>query len=150
MLGMKPDESIREPFLWANRAQDKQRTWWRRGRYSTSQTIRPLSDQRNDPDSLFSHYRRVIHFRNGHPVLNDNLSRVGETGIRQRETLAFTRQSADGQRVLVVHNLSRKAIDVVLSPNEGWCQQLVWSSVVGAAYQNGVAAIPAYSFVVLS
>lgn len=150
MLGMKPDESIREPFLWASRAQDKQRTSWRRGRYSTSQTIRPLSEQRSDPKSLFSHYQRVIQFRNSHHVLNDNLSRIDETGIRQRGTLAFTRQSADGQRVLVIHNLSRHAIGVVLSPNEAWCQKLIWSSVDGAVFQNGTVNIPAYSFVVLA
>ncbi|RYF46594.1 MAG: hypothetical protein EOO39_49535 [Cytophagaceae bacterium] len=77
------------------------------------------------------------------------MSRIGETGIRQRGTLAFTRQSADGQRVLVIHNLSRHAIDVVLSPNETWCQKLIWSSVDGAVFQNGTMSVPAYSVAVL-
>jgi glycosidase len=152
MLGLKPDESIREPFLWDIRARDKQRTYWRRGRYSTSQTVRPLAEQRNDPNSLFSHYKRLIQFRNGHPVLNDNLSRISQTGIRQRGTISFVRQSANGQRVLVVHNLTKKPITVVLSPDESWYQQLIFATVEGVTFgsdQLDQLHLPPYSCAVV-
>ena len=149
MLGMKPDENVREPFLWDVRDRDRQRTSWRRGRYTTSQTVQPLAQQQTDPDSLFSHYKRLIHARNGHPVLNDNLSRLEQTGIRQTETVSFVRQSANGNKVLVVHNLTGQALHVVLSPNEAWCQRIAFSTVDGATYKDGNLMVPGYGCVVV-
>ena len=149
MLGLKPDETIREPFLWDIRARDRQRTTWRRGRYTTSQTIWPLAAQQTDPDSLFSHYKRLIHVRNGHPVLNDNLSRLEKTGIRQRGVIAFVRRSATGQRVLLVHDLTGQPIDVLLSPDESWCRHIVFSTVEGATFNDGKLTIPGYCCVVM-
>ena len=148
MLGLKPDESIREPFLWDIRARDGQRTRWRRGTYSTSQTVRPLAEQRTNPDSLFAHYKRLIHFRNSHPILNNNLSRLGQTGIRQAGTVAFTRQNEAGQRVLILHNLTRKPIDVIFSPGEAWCRRLVFETVPGSLFVNDRITIPTYGCVI--
>ncbi len=149
MLGLKPDENLREPFLWDIRANDRQRTFWRRGRYSTSQTIRPLAQQQADPDSLFNHYKRLIHYRNGHPVLNDNLSRLKQTGIRQRGTLSFIRRSSDEKRVLVLHNLTNRPIEVVSSPTEAWCRGLVFATAEGAAFNGDRIFVPPYSCVVV-
>ena len=149
MLGLKPDENLREPFLWDIRARDKQRTSWRRGKYSTSQTVRPLAEQQADPGSLFNHYKRLIHYRNSHPVLNDNLSRVEQTGIRQRGTVSFIRQTTHGARVLIVHNLTRKPIDVVLSPDEAWCRSIAFATIEGATFNDDQLSLPPYSCAVL-
>ena len=149
MLGMKPDENIREPFLWDIRTRDRQRTSWRRGRYTTSQTVRPLAVQQTDPDSLFWHYKRLIHARNGHPVLNDNLSRLEQTGVRQPGIIALIRRSANGSRVLVVHNLTGKTVNVVLSPDENWCRTVVFSTVDGASFESDRVLVPGYGCVVM-
>lgn len=147
MLGMKPDEHIREPFLWDTRDRDHQRTRWRRGTYTTSQTINPLARQQSDPDSLVNHYKRLIHFRNSHPVLNANISRLEQTGIRQKGTVSFTRRSGNGQRVLAVHNLTKRAIEVVFSPGETWCQRVVFATVPEYTLTNDRVVIPAYGCV---
>lgn len=150
MLGLKPDENLREPFLWDIRTRDHQRTYWRRGKYSTSQTVRPLAQQQTDPDSLFSHYKRLIHYRNSHPVLNDNLSRLTQTGIRQKGIVAFTRQRSDhNQRVLLVHNLTSKPIDVVLSPDADWCRDIVFETTPGGSLVGGRIGVPAYGCVMI-
>lgn len=149
MLGMKPDETIREPFLWDVRTRDRQRTHWRRGRYSTSQTIRPLAEQQTDPDSLFNHYKRLIHYRNSHSVLNDNLSRLEQTGIRQEGIVAFIRQNGNRKRVLVVHNLTKKPIDVVFSPDENWCQCLIFETISGSSFTNERITVPGYGCVIV-
>lgn len=149
MLGLKPDENLREPFLWDIRARDRQRTFWRRGKYSTSQTVQPLATQQTNPDSLFSHYKRLIRYRNNHPVLNDNLSRLGQTGIQQTGTVSFVRQSANGQRVLLVHNLTKKPIEVVFSPTEYWCHQIVFETVSGSSLTSDRIMVPAYGCVVV-
>lgn len=149
MLGLKPDESIREPFLWDIRARDGQRTRWRRGTYSTSQTVRPLAEQQRDPHSLFAHYKRLIQYRNSHPVLNDNLSRLRQSSIRQAGTVAFMRQNEAGQRVLIIHNLTRKPIEVVFSPDETWCRSLAFETVSGSAFAGDRITIPTYGCVVM-
>ncbi|WP_020602598.1 alpha-amylase family glycosyl hydrolase [Spirosoma spitsbergense] len=149
MLGMKPDEHIREPFLWDTRDQDRQRTRWRRGTYTTSQTVNPLARQQADPDSLVNHYKQLINFRNSHPVLNDNLSRLEQTGIRQKGTVSFIRRSGNGQRVLVVHNLTRNPIEVVFSPGETWCQRVVFATALGSSVSDNRVLIPGYGCVVL-
>ena len=149
MLGLKPDENLREPFLWDIRERDRQRTSWRRGKYTTSQTVRPLAQQQTDPESLFSHYKRLIHFRNGHPVLNNNLSRLIQTGIRQTGIVSFIRQTADGRRVLIVHNLTDKPIDVVFSPGEGWCRCVVFEMAPGSSFRNDWITVSGYGCVVL-
>ncbi|MFD2574494.1 alpha-amylase family glycosyl hydrolase [Spirosoma soli] len=149
MLGLKPDENLREPFLWDIRAKDKQRTRWRRGKYTTSQTIRPLAEQRNDSDSLFNHYKRVIAYRNSHSVLNDNLSRLQPAGIQQKGIIAFVRKGANNQQVLIVHNMTGKPINVVFSPDEAWCQRIVFETVPGSSFENDWVRVPGYSCVVI-
>lgn len=154
MLGLKPDEFIREPFLWDVGKNDPQRA--RNGannkpaRYSTSRTVRPLAQQENDPHSLYSHYKRLIAFRNSHPVLNDNRSRLVLTGIRQRGIVAFGRQSSAGGQVLIIHNLSDQPIDVVFSPDEARFGQLVFSSATGARVLGSGVRVPGYGCVVLA
>ncbi|SOD78160.1 alpha-amylase family glycosyl hydrolase [Spirosoma fluviale] len=150
MLGMKPDETIREPFLWDIRANDTQRTRWRRGKYSTSQTVRPLAQQQSDPDSLFNHYKRLIHYRNSHPILNDNLSRLVATGIRQKGIIAFSRQqSSGGPCVLVIQNLTRKPIEVVFSPNEDWCRCVVFETIPASSFVGDRVTVPGYGCTII-
>jgi alpha-amylase len=148
MLGRKPDENLREPFLWDTGQRDPARTQWRRATYSTSKTVVPLAAQLADSESLVNHYKRLIHSRNGHPVLNDNRSRIRPTGIRQRGVLAFIRQSANGAAVLVVHNLSRNPLSVVLPPGDQAFSRLTFALANGAALSGGVLALPPYSFVI--
>ena len=152
MLGLKPDETIREPFLWDTRDRDHQRTRWRRGKFTTSQTVRPVAEQQTDPNSLLNHYKRLIHYRNGHPVLNDNLSQLQPSGIRQSGIVAFIRQPRNGDGgpcVLVVHNLTGKPIEVVFSPGEDWCRCIVFSTAEGASFENDRVTVPGYGCVVV-
>lgn len=150
MLGTKPDETIREPFLWNIGKQDPDRARWRPATFSTSRTVRPLAQQQADPSSLYNHYKRLIHFRNGHPVLNDNLSRLEQSNIRQMGVVAFIRRNQSGQRVLVVHNLSRNPVSVMLPPNERTAfTKLTFASTDQTAWQIESLMLGPYSFAVL-
>ncbi|MFD2574493.1 alpha-amylase family glycosyl hydrolase [Spirosoma soli] len=148
MLGRKPDETIREPFLWDRQPQDKQRTRWMKPTFTTDSSVAPLSRQQADPTSLFAHYKRLIQFRNSHAVLNDNLSQLAETGIRQAGVVAFVRQS--GKRsVLVVQNLTGKPISVGLTPSEQAYRKITFQSVNGAGLAKNQLTIPAYGCTIL-
>ncbi|MGV3558845.1 alpha-amylase family glycosyl hydrolase [Larkinella arboricola] len=150
MLGAKPDENIREPFLWNIGRQDPQRARWRRANYSTSRTVTPLAQQQADPNSLYNHYKRLIHFRNSNPVLNDNLSKLEASEIQQKNVIAFVRKSGD-RSVLILHNLSKRGLDVVIYPAEtAEGRQIVLDTVGGAKlFKDGKVRVPAYGCVVL-
>ncbi|KAB7730935.1 alpha-amylase [Rudanella paleaurantiibacter] len=154
MLGQKPDEHIREPFVWNVGKHDPDRARWnktgsRSARYSTSRTVRPLATQQTDPDSLFSHYKRLIGFRNSHPVLNDNLSRIELSGIRQTGLVAFIRRSQTGERSLLVHNLTGQPISTVLPPEEAAFTQLNWHSSPATHISDASLTVGPYSVALL-
>lgn len=106
MLGTKPDENIREAFLWDTKPNDKIRTNWLKGKlFSTDETIKPLSIQSKDVNSVYNHYKTLIALRKSQPALwqiqNPNIEAV-ET---QKEVIAFIRPHQTGD-LLVVHNIS--------------------------------------------
>ncbi len=69
MLGEKPDEFIREPYLWNREGEDAGQTTWEIPYASTYNTVKPLHFQKLDPRSIFHTYRDLIHLRNESPGL---------------------------------------------------------------------------------
>lgn len=149
MLGRKPDETIREPFLWNIGKQDPIRARWRKARYSTSRTVTPLAQQQTDTDSLFTHYKRLIHVRNHHLVLNDNLSRIEPTALRQQGLVSFIRSSVHG-RVLVLQNLTGKTLTINLAAELSAFRQVVLETVSGAEFRENQVVLKPYSCLVLA
>ena len=107
MQGRKPDEDIRLPMPWNGEAA---------GGFTTGtpwRTLPPDHEENNvaamadDPDSLLSHYRRLIALRNAHPAL-----RVGAYTVLDSSTsriFPFLRQSEE-ESLLVIHNLSGEPV----------------------------------------
>lgn len=102
MLGKKPDEYIREPFLW-DRHKISDQTTWKQPKYSTLENVIPLNEQIKSPHSLYHHYRKWIHFRK----INEAL-KLGEMmpciEINVSGLLAFFRITKN-ERLLIIHNL---------------------------------------------
>jgi alpha-amylase len=104
MLGKKPDENIREPYLWDIKKNDKGRTSWMEPVYSTDETVTPLAIQKSMTTSYFNHYKEIIRLRNGNRALAlGNLELY--IGDLPKPVMAFFRNHED-QEVFVVHNLS--------------------------------------------
>ncbi|WP_439554792.1 alpha-amylase family glycosyl hydrolase [Dyadobacter sp.] len=107
MLGSKPDPHIREPFLWTECPEDEPgTTGWINAKFSTFETVVPLSRQATDPKSIYNHYRTLIHLRKAEPalcqIIDPNLSAVD---LSDKQLLAFLRPHFT-RPVLVIHNLS--------------------------------------------
>ncbi|WP_236587983.1 alpha-amylase family glycosyl hydrolase [Marivirga aurantiaca] len=103
MLGKKPDEHIREPFLWESNKQDSLRTEWIKAKFSTHAKVKPLSIQKSDNHSIYHHYKRMIALRNSQPALVKG--EIDRLEIENAYLLAFTR-SFEGDTLKVIHNLS--------------------------------------------
>lgn len=110
MLGQKPDEMIREPFLWDVNAIDSIRTQWITPENSNDSTVIPLARQMKDQKSTYQFFKAWIANRNEQLVLREgNLESLElDDGI-----LGYAR-SLENERVVVLHNLTGKEKEVSL------------------------------------
>lgn len=116
MLGQKPDEYIREPFLWDYRQKDRQRARWMKPKYSKSNTVVPVAGQQNDPFSLLNHYKKLISFRKSHPVLGNIHNHISPLPNDDPHIVAFS-STANHQTVWVIHNLCGQTLSWEIEKN---------------------------------
>jgi alpha-amylase len=107
MLGMKPDEYIREPMVWDIPGSDPGQTSWIEPRYSTPDKVKPVKQQLEDPASLLSHYKKMIALRNKNKILAGG-------SIRSLDHIpaylcAYAVRGAEIE-ILVIHNLTDKTM----------------------------------------
>ncbi|MCS7010292.1 MAG: alpha-amylase family glycosyl hydrolase [Anaerolineales bacterium] len=107
LMGTKPDENIRRPMQWSadKHAGFSTRFPWRSP--GKGWETNNVALQTNDPNSLLSHYRTLIHIRNAHAAL-----RVGQTWTLRADhpaLYAILRASRE-ETILVVVNLSGEAV----------------------------------------
>ena len=117
-VGGKPDENIRTPMQWSdadNAGFTTATIAWRAPQRNYRDVN--VTAQTDDPDSLLSHYRRLIQTRNAYQAL-----RIGgwqEVEVEDKRIYAFLRHS-DEETLLVLINLSDEPIsDYRLSLAEG-------------------------------
>ena len=124
MLGEKPDEYIREPFLWNLEGTDPGQTTWQKPWKSSSRTVKPLFFQKVDPHSLFNHYRSLIRVRNEYAALHKGWTNPILTG--NNHVVSFIRE-APNERVLVLVNLSEK-IEKAMVPSNFMTEKVLYST----------------------
>lgn len=109
MMGGKPDEQLRTPFLWTKQARDSLQTSWIESKYNTK-TI-PLAEQTGDPTSLVSHYRQLIRLKTGIPaLLHGRLEPLDtENGAVASYIMRYQHETA-----FVAHNLTDTAAEFQL------------------------------------
>ncbi|WP_394800745.1 alpha-amylase family glycosyl hydrolase [Mongoliitalea daihaiensis] len=112
MLGKKPDEHIREPFLWDLKNNDKGRTKWIQPIYSTDETVTPLAIQKSMSTSYFNHYKEIIKLRNSNRALALGDLTLYEGGLEQ-QLMAYFREYKN-QSLFVVHNVGDTEISLDL------------------------------------
>ncbi len=123
MLGKKLDQHIREPFIWDTKDKDKYRTSWMQPRFSTDSTVVPLSEQLKDSNSIFNHYKKLIHLRNTSFALT--YGEIIPVSFNEPSICAFLR-SDKRESVLVIHNLSNVGLKLKLPENLQGYRQIVF------------------------
>jgi glycosidase len=117
-LGRKPDEQIRTPLQWSAQphAGFTTGTPWIEP-YSDYLKVTSVAAQRGDPESLLSHYRRLIALRAAHAALRVGDLTVLATG--HPAVFASLRAGA-GEQLLVLVNLGDEPVrEYALSLDEG-------------------------------
>ena len=114
MKGKKPDENIREAFIWDKRSDDNDRTNWRKPVYNTDSKTTPLKFQIADENSLFNHYKKMIALRKAVPALAQiSPPNLQKSGIVNKKLVTFIRPHQDGD-VLVIQNITSESVEVSL------------------------------------
>jgi len=106
MTGVKPDESIRQPFKWGEESPYNAQgmpggiaSWT-----SDNVNLAGVEEQKLDEESLLNLYIDLIALKKNNSALSEgNLSFIEHNGSR---LLVFVRESED-QRLLVIHNMSQ-------------------------------------------
>jgi len=111
MRGIKPDEHIREPFVW-NHGILPPMADWVSNQYNKDTPS--YEDQVNDPESMFTLYRTLIALRKTSEVLRfGDLKKIDSN----YKFIAFSR-TYNGKTWLIIHNVSNMAQSFTL-PSEG-------------------------------
>lgn len=119
MKGKKPDENIREAFIWNKRSEDNDRTNWRKPVYNTDSKTTPLKFQIADENSLFNHYRKLIALRKTVPALAQiSPPNLRKSSFSNKKVLSFIRTHQDGD-VFVIQNITSEQVEVSLKNNIG-------------------------------
>jgi len=107
MMGGKPDENIRTPFLWGE--DDPAFCTWLGSVYN--QKVARFTEQDADPGSLLFHYRRLMTLRAVTPALFAGILDVLE---QPNDAVMSYSMTAPEQAVWVLHNLSTEPQNVWL------------------------------------
>jgi alpha-amylase len=128
MLGTKPDPYIREPFLWSDQHEDADHTSWLPAAFSTLKTVKPLSVQRSEPDSVYYHYKKLIALKKETPALAQVVfPNLEEVSSLDDEIIAYIRTHVTDP-VLVIHNLSSETKRINLPGSKNHFRQILFST----------------------
>ncbi len=103
MEGVKPDEHIREPFLWSKDAKGTGQTTWVAAKHNLGDKATSVEAQLADTESLYTHYKTMIHVRRSSNILVSG--EITPAEVKEKGIIAFHRILGD-QSLLVIHNVS--------------------------------------------
>jgi glycosidase len=107
----KGDENVREPMLWAPKAEDAFRTTWMTPKFNNNDLGGTVAGLAEDANSIYNVYRKFMRLRNTYPALAEGTIELPEgfndSDTANKQVMVFYRQ-AGSERLLVVHNVSAK------------------------------------------
>ncbi|UQZ37750.1 alpha-amylase [Paenibacillus sp. PK3_47] len=149
MLGVKPDEGIREPMRWTGEPDAQGQTTWEKSVNNSGNAGGDVASQLGNNNSLLERYRQLISLRNELPALRDGDLRdyaSGNSGVMTYERLTAS------QQVLVAHNLTGEPQVIELKPGTGdHNYTAVYKAISGEAGLAGSSlTLPPYTTVILN
>jgi alpha-amylase len=145
MKGKKPDEFIREPFLWDEIKNDKSRATWVKPQYNTDSTVTPAAKQLKDKNSFINYYKTFIALRNSSKALS--FGEMVPVDLNKPELCVFER-SYEGENLLVLHNLSKTDVTINLPENLNQYKEIEFKTKNNNIKNNAVQ-LAAYSTLIL-
>jgi glycosidase len=123
MSGRKPDENIREPYLWDVDSLDASRTSWMIPKYTTQETVDPLSAQMTNEYSVYAHYKKLIALKKEDVLSKGDIQNID---FNNNRIIAFSRTYKE-ESVVVIHNLSAAPVALDAAKIQGY-DAVMWSN----------------------
>ncbi|MBK6484270.1 MAG: alpha-amylase [Chitinophagaceae bacterium] len=147
MRGMKPDELIREPFLWNSKGRDIGQPRWQKPKYSKSNQVKPLALQQEDANSMFNTYKKLITTRQTFHALSS--AEIKPVSTATDEILIYERGES-GRSVLVIHNLTDERMTYAVPASYTSFKRIVYQSSPKINVNETGIELPAYGTILLS
>lgn len=147
MKGLKPDEHLREPFLWNKSLNDPAQTTWISNLYNNEQELEPLFEQKRNDNSLYVMYKRLISLRNNEPCLNSGTIRKGP--VSHQAICSFYRET-EQDSLLIIHNFKAKKVTINLFETDQKYNRVFFKSGTIIFKDFSKISISAYGTVILS
>lgn len=141
MYGEGDDQYKRTPFIWSKDGSDMDATWIDN---SQNADVKPLKDQINDKNSMYTFYKNMLALRKDHEALTSGS--YNAVTFENKSLLAYERNT-DNEKLLVIHNLSDKKVNVDLSNYK--VGQMVFKHAENTALNNNSAIIGAYGTIII-
>jgi glycosidase len=144
--GAKPDEYIREPFIWQAEEQAEEQTTWIATKHNQDTEEKSLEAQMDDKDSMYSHYKELIHARRGSLALIEGA--LESASYKDQGIVSFKRLTED-EEVLVFHNVSKEMVAVKVDEEDKTFKQTYYSTFEKPKI-GGTIELPPYSTLILT
>lgn len=143
MRGTKPDEFIREPFLWGD---ERFTTRWMTPKFNVKDSVEDVVTQRKDTNSLLNHYKKLIAYRNSSkPLTYGSIEPVNDLPA----TVVALKRSFDSKSVIIFHNISDREVKVELTEGLEEFRNIEFASDDYISFKENELILPAYSTVIL-
>ncbi|HLU23358.1 MAG TPA: alpha-amylase family glycosyl hydrolase [Bacillaceae bacterium] len=115
LKGPKPDEEIREPFIWKKNKNAPEQTTWQTSKHNRNGEQVAVEAQMEDENSLLHHYRKMIRIRRSNTAL---IAGEIEKAFTKVDGMVNFKRVNDGDEVLVLHNLTNENKSFFLAEQE--------------------------------
>ncbi len=155
MMGNKStgDENVREPMLWAPKAEDSHRTTWMTAKNNFDLGPGTVKDLAEDVNSIYNVYRKFMRLRNTYPALAVGKMELPEdfsdSDTNNKQVMVFYRTEG-AERLLVVHNVSDKpSTHVVKHAINRPVADMNKVSIESKSATEHILTMPAYSSIII-
>lgn len=147
MLGVKPDEYIREPFLWDLPWKDSSQTSWIEPKYSNHTTVMPLALQKKMKKGMFYHYKNLIALRNNSDALT--LGEIKNIEFEEKAIVAYER-FYKSEKILLIHNISSESKIIEIPKEYLGMNRLIFSNMEKVQRKGLTFLLDKYSTIILT
>lgn len=143
MRGMKPDEFIREPFLWGD---EKFTTRWMMPKFNLKDSVADANTQQKDKSSLYNYYKKLIGYRNNSKVLMyGSIQSIKDLP----SSIIGLKRTFDSDSVIVFHNISAGTVKFELSDECSSFPNIDFESGEQIDFKEKELTLPPYATVIL-
>lgn len=144
MRGAKPDEFIREPFLWGD---EKITPDWMTPKFNLADSVADVKTQTDDKHSLLNHYRNLIAYRNSSkPLTYGSIEAIADLP----SSIIGLKRTFDAKTEVVFHNISGSTVKLKLNPDLIKFRNIGFTSDDVITLKEEELTLPAYTTIILT